>query len=220
MKAIGYIRVSTQGQAEEGISLGMQKSKIEAWASLNETRIVGLFADEGASGKDTNRNGLRDAISACKQHKCALVVYSLSRLSRSTLDTLSISQDLEKSGCDLVSLQEKVETTSPSGRVIFRLLAALAEFERETISERTREALRHMKSQGKRVGSVPHGYRLKDDYLVPWEQEQRIIQLVSELRGKGMTLRGISSELARQGAFNRNGKAYNPKSIASILKVA
>jgi len=220
MKAIGYIRVSTQGQAEEGISLDMQKAKIEAWASLNETQIIGLYADEGASGKDTNRRGLREAISACKQHNCALVVYSLSRLSRSTLDTLSISQDLEKSGCDLVSLQEKVDTTSPSGRVIFRLLAALAEFERETISERTREALRHMKAQGKRVGSVPHGYRLKDDYLVPWEQEQRIIQLVSELRGKGMTLRAISSELARQGAFNRNGKAYNPKSIASILKVA
>jgi len=222
MKAIGYIRVSTQEQATEGVSLEMQRAKIEAWSSLNDCSLEGVYMDEGQSGAKTDREGLRDALCAVKQHKQGvLVVYSLSRLSRSTLQTLTISENLEKAGCDLVSLQENIDTTSSTGRLTFRLFAVLAEFERELLSERTREALSHKKSQGYRTGSVPHGYRVTaGNKLIPLQKEQKIIRLVSELRSQGLSLRQISGELESRGVFNRNGKPYNPKSVNSMLRAA
>ncbi len=83
MQAIGHIRVSTQGQADEGISLEAQKAKIEAWCTVNDYSLVDVFVDVGISGKDMNRDGLLAALKAVDKG-AALVAYSLSRLSRST----------------------------------------------------------------------------------------------------------------------------------------
>ena len=117
MRAVSYIRVSTGEQAQDGVSLELQRAKIRAWASLNDAALVGEYADEGLSGKRADRPGLMAAIAAAKREKAALVVYSLSRLSRSTLDTLQLTADLERAGCDLVSLSEKLDTSTPAGRV-------------------------------------------------------------------------------------------------------
>lgn len=222
MKVTGYLRVSTVGQAEEGVSLEMQERKVRQWCELNEAELTGLHVDEGLSGKNTSRPGLQAALAEVRAHKGALVVYSLARLSRSTRDTLEIADELDKAGADLVVLQEKVDTTTPSGRMVFRMLAAINEFEREQLAERTSQALQHMKSRGRRVGSIPHGYRLAEDgkHLVPNDTEQEILTLVKELRGQGWTLQAISDELAARGAFNRQGRPYNVKSIRSMAMAA
>jgi len=220
MQAIGYIRVSTEEQATEGVSLEMQRAKIEAWSDLTDAELVAIYADEGLSGKNTKRDGLQQALEAAKAHQAALVVYSLSRLSRSTIHTLTIAEELQACGCELVSLQEKIDTTTPAGRVVFRVLAALAEFEREQLAERTRHGMAHKKAQGFRVGSIPHGYQLEGDRLVPNEKEQERIALVAELRSHGLSLRKISAELESRGVFNRHDRPYNAKSIASMLMAA
>ena len=220
MKAIAYFRVSTVGQAVDGVSLEMQRAKVRAWASLHDAEIVAEYADEGLSGKRADRPGLVSALSHAKREKAALVVYSLSRLSRSTLDTLQLTTDLEKSGCDLVSLSEKLDTSTPAGRVVFRVLAALSEFEREQLAERTRGAILHLKAKGQRYGSVPHGFRDEGGQLVKDGREARIVALVQSLRARGLSLREISDELAKRGAFNREGRAFNPKSVASMLRLA
>lgn len=221
MRAISYIRVSTVGQAVDGVSLEMQRAKVRAWASLHDAEIVAEYADEGLSGKRADRPGLVSALSHAKREKAALVVYSLSRLSRSTLDTLQLAGTLEKSGCDLVSLSEQLDTSTPAGRVVFRVLAALSEFEREQLAERTRAAIQHLKAQGKRYNcSIPHGYRDEGGQLVRDEREGQIVELVQSLRSRGLSLRRISDELAQRGAFNREGRAFNPKSVASMLRMA
>lgn len=74
-----------------------------------------------------------------------LVVYSLSRLARSTTDAIAISERLAKSGADLVSLSEWIDTTSASGKMVFRMLAVLAESERDLVSERTKTAMAHLR---------------------------------------------------------------------------
>lgn len=221
-QATGYIRVSTQGQVVDGVSIEMQETKIRQWAALNDVELAGLHVDEGLSGKNTARPGLQQALAEVKKHKGALVVYSLSRLSRSTRDTLELADKLEKAGADLVVLQEKVDTTTPSGRMVFRMLAAMNEFEREQLAERTSQAMQHMKAQGRRVGSVPHGYRLAEDgkHLLPDAHEQEVLNLVRELREDGWTLQAISAELAERGAFNRAGRPYNAKSIRSMVLAA
>lgn len=220
MKAIGYIRVSTTAQADDGVSLDMQAAKVRAWVELNGAELVEMVADEGLSAKDTNRPGLTRALELAKRNKAALVVYSLSRLSRSTRDTLDIVSGLERAGAELVSLSEKIDTSSAGGRVVFRMMSVLNEFEREQLAERTRAAMQHLKAQGRVVGSVPHGFYRDGDMLVLSVGEQKVVELAQGLRGQGMSLRAISDELAARGAFNRAGRPFNPKSVRSMLAVA
>lgn len=220
MRAVGYIRVSTTEQAQDGISLDMQRAKLQAWAELHDAELVAVVADEGVSAKSRNRVGLVEALQMARRERAALVVYSLSRLSRSTRDTLEIVGELEKAGCELVSLSERIDTSSAGGRMVFRMLAVLNEFEREQLAERTRAAMQHLKSQGRVVGQVPHGYRRDGDSLVEHEDEQRVMDLVRSLRDKGYSLRAISDELAAAGAFNRAGRQFNPKSVRSMLLAA
>ena len=187
---------------------------------LHRPDLRAVFAEEGMSGARADRPGLLQAIAAAKRERAALVVYSLSRLSRSTLDTLRLAGELEKAGCDLVSLQERVDTSSPAGRVIFRVLAALAEFERDQLAERTRQAMQHLKAQGRVVGSIPHGYTRDGDRVIPNDAEQRVVALARELRAQGLTLQQIGDALAERGAFNRAGRPYQPESVRALLRAA
>ena len=118
------------------------------------------------------------------------MVYSLSRLARSTADTLAIADQLHKNDVDLVSLSENIDTTSAAGKMLFRMLAVLAEFERDQISERTSSALQHKKIRGELVGSVPYGYSLAVDgvRLVTNDEEQKVLPLVRRLRDSGLSL--------------------------------
>ena len=220
MRAVSYIRVSTGEQAQDGVSLELQRAKVRAWASLNDAQLVAEYADEGLSGKRADRPGLMAAIAHAKREGAALVVYSLSRLSRSTLDTLQLTADLERAGCDLVSLSEKLDTSTPAGRVVFRVLAVLGEFEREQVAERTRGAILHLKAKGQRYGAVPHGFRDDGGQLVKDEREGEVVRLVQSLRARGLSLRKISDELAKRGAFNRQGRPFHPESLASMLRLA
>ncbi len=217
--AIGYIRVSTEGQAVDGVSLDAQRAKIEAWATLNDYELVAVHVDAGISGKGmTNRPGLQAALADC-QKGSALVIYSLSRLARSTKDTLEISERLAKAGADLVSLSEKIDTTSAAGKMVFRMLAVLAEFERDQISERTTTAMQFKKGKGELVGAVPYGFELAEDGVALLENsaEQAAISQAKKLHTGGMSLRKIAAELNRHGFNARNGQAFQSTQILRMV---
>lgn len=212
--AIGYIRVSTSGQATEGVSLDAQRSKIEAWAISNGYELLTIHSDAGISGgKADNRPGLQSALADACQHKGALVVYSLSRLARSTKDAITISERLDKAGADLVSLTERIDTTNAAGKMIFRMMAVLSEFEKDLISERTSSALQHLsRVQKKRVGEIRFGYALAVDgeNLTPLVAEQAVITKIKVLRerkklsfstiGRLLTLLKIPTKQGQPGA--------------------
>ena len=216
MKAIAYIRVSTEGQATEGVSLAAQEAKITAWCLGNGFELADTLIDAGISGKSMDRRpGLQAAISAACEQKAALVVYSLSRLARSTRDAIMISEQLHKAGADLVSLSERIDTTSAAGKMMFRMLAVLAEFERDLVSERTTAALQHKKSKGQRVGTIPYGFQVAEDgeTLITNAEEAKIAGIIRQLRRDGMTLAAIREELAARGIQNRAGKITWPLSV-------
>lgn len=220
--AIGYIRVSTEGQATDGVSLEMQRAKIEAWATLNDYELVAVHVDAGISGKSAiNRPGLQDALADCRKGS-ALVVYSLSRLARSTKDTIDISERLAKSGADLVSLSEKIDTTSAAGKMVFRMMAVLAEFERDQISERTSAALQHKKAKQERVGNIAFGFQLADDgvTLIEDEAEQQVIEAILSMRDAGLSLRKIVVDLERRGFVSRTGQPYQLKQVHRVVQNA
>jgi len=219
MKAFGYIRVSTPGQAEVGVSLDAQEAKVRAWAALNDAEAV-IFRDEGISGKRAdNRPGLQAALDAVAKGD-ALVVYSLSRLSRSTKDTLAIAELLAKREADLVSLSEKIDTTSAAGKMVFRILAVLSEFERDQISDRTRFALAHKKANGEKTGGdVPFGFRARNGKLYPHAEERKAIRLVLGLKAEGLTLRSICRALEAAGVARKRGsRTWHPQIVLDIVR--
>jgi len=218
--AYGYIRVSTEGQANEGVSLDAQRARIAAWCELNGYSLADVFVDAGISGKRAdNRPALQAALAAVKSGS-ALVVYSLSRLARSTKDTIAIGERLEKVGADLVSLSEKIDTTSAAGKMVFRMLAVMAEFERDVISERTTTAMAHKRRQNQRIGRIPFGFDLAADgvSLVRNEAEQGVIALVNELHEQGNSLRKIAAELTNRGVPTKEGgTTWKHTTVARLL---
>jgi len=217
-KAIIYIRVSTTQQADEGVSLQAQEKKARAWCELNDYEVSGVHVDAGISGKKmNNRPALEQALSECELGS-ALVVYSLSRLARSTKDTISISERLQLAGTDLVSISEKIDTTSAAGKMVFRMLAVMAEFESDQISERTKMGMQHKKAKGERVGSIPFGSQLHSNGkdLLPNKIELEIIEIIASLNRDGLSLNKIAAHL-NITQHQPRGKKWYPQTIKRIL---
>ncbi len=223
-KAIGYVRVSTGAQAQDGVSLDAQESRIRAWCQAHEYELISFHSDAGASGgRADNRPGLQAALKTVCRARGALVVYSLSRLARSTMDAITIAERLDNCGADLVSLSERIDTTSAAGRMIFRMLAVLAEFERDQVSERTKAALSFKRDRGERIGGVPYGYRIAADgvALEPNPTEQPAVELIVSLRKRGQTLEQIRDALRERGIPNRRGNlTWRLNTISDVAKRA
>jgi site-specific DNA recombinase len=228
MRAIGYVRVSTTGQADGGLSLEAQRTRIQAWCDANGYTLEAIRVDAGLSGKRAdNRPGLQQALDlACRFRGTAVVVYSLSRLARSTKDAIGIAERLDKAGADLVSLSERIDTTSAAGKMVFRMLAVLAEFERDLVAERTTAALAVKRANGQRIGAVPYGFDLADDgtTLAPNADEQRIIHEIQAMKSTGATLREIAIDLTDRGVPTKTasrtlGRIRQSLGFSSVKKV-
>lgn len=222
MKAIGYCRVSTEGQAQDGVSLDAQQARIRAWCEANGYVLIGLHVDAGLSGcRSDNRPGLQAALLVACKERAALIVYSLSRLARSTKDAIAISDRLAKNGADLVSLSERIDTTTAAGKMVFRMLAVLAEFERDQVAERTKSALGHLRSQGKRIsGRIPYGWDLSSDEqtLVPNPAEQEGLRFIQAQRASGHGRRKIAAALTTAGFPTKTGAPWSPQAVGNILR--
>lgn len=220
-RAVGYVRVSTEHQAQEGVSLDAQQARIRAWCEANVYTLENVHVDAGLSGfRSDNRPALLAALSEACRTRAALVVYSLSRLARSTKDAIVISERLAKNGADLVSLSERIDTTSAAGKMIFRMLAVLAEFERDQISERTKAAMTHLRRQRRRVSRhIPYGFVLAADgiSLVPDQAEQQALTQIRALRLEGLSLRQIAARLTRDGIPTKYGRPWAAKVIHGLL---
>ena len=219
MEAAGYIRVSTEDQARNGVSLDAQTASIKAWAQSLNIMLLRIIEDAGISGTGIRqRPGLQEALKLTCDRKAVLVVYSLSRLSRSTKDTLQIAERLDKAGADLVSLSERIDTTCAAGRMIFRLMAVLNEFERDQVAERTSAALQHKKAQGLVYSPVPYGYARCGDTLVPVESEQVVLKLMCSLRNQGQSYAWIARYLTSQGIPTKTGGKWYAATVRGMVR--
>lgn len=227
-KVVGYIRVSTDEQAREGVSLEAQQKKIEAYCDLYDLELIAIHRDAGISGKSLKkRPALADALGCIASGPASgLVVAKLDRLTRSVrdLDTLITTYfgERAKYGASLFSVTDQVDTRSASGRLILNVLMSVAQWERETIGERTRDALAHKRSKGERISRrIPYGCQLASDgvHLEPCEGERKAAYWAQRLRETGQSLRTIGSKLAGLGYTQRNGKAWHPSSIKALLAV-
>lgn len=216
-KAIGYIRVSTEQQVDEGVSLEAQKAKIVAWCKANDYDLANVFMDAGISGKSMDkRTGLADALKAVKKDM-VLVVYSLSRLARSTQDTLSIADGINKAGADLVSLTERIDTTGAMGKMMFTLMAAFNQLERDVTSERTKAALQHKKAKGEKYSTTPFGYEAIEGRLIEVKAEAQIVANIMQQRQSGSTLVEIATHLNASGIQGKKGGKWHASTVRYLI---
>ena len=226
MKAVGYIRVSTEEQAKEGVSLDNQKAKIEAYCNLKDLNLVSIISDKGISAKNINgRPGIQKVLNMAKKKKVqAVIVYKLDRMFRSTIDALNTTKEFNKWGIAFHSINESLDTQSAMGNFFFTLTAALAEMERAIIGERTSQALQFKIKNGEKVGGrfCPYGYEVDaEGRLYDNETEQKGLSLIHSLNGQGHSLRSICIELECAGYKTKAGLTkWNPKTVKKYLNQA
>lgn len=226
MNAVAYIRVSTDKQAEQGVSLDVQEAKIRMYAELYGIELVEVIVDDGASAKSLDRDGLTRALALLDAGMAdGLVVCKLDRLTRSVRDLGDLIDRYfgPKGSASLVSVEEQVDTSTATGRMILNVLMSVSQWERETIGERTSAALTHKARQGEYTGGpVPYGYRVAACGIRLEEHagEQKVIAAIHEYRAAGLSLRKIGAKLLERGFTPRKGAEFMPSTINRVAKSA
>lgn len=185
MSKIGYARVSTQEQNE-----GRQ---IEAFELYGVDKI---FIDK-MSGKDTNRPELKKMLDYVREGD-TLIVNEYSRLARSTQDLLNLVTQLTDKGVQVVSLKEKLDTSTPQGKLMLTMFAALAEFERELTLQRQREGIKLAQKEGKYKGRQP----------IPFDENKLHRECKKWIRGEQTAIITMSKLNMKPNRFYRIAKKY------------
>jgi DNA invertase Pin-like site-specific DNA recombinase len=220
MRAVGYVRVSTDKQADQGVSLEAQEAKIRAMAVVQGAEIIELIVDGGESAKNLTRPGMERLLELVNGRKIqAVIVGKLDRLTRSVRDLCGLLELFEKKGVALISVAESLDTSSAAGRLVITIMGAVSEWERLAIGERTKSAMQYMKSNSQCVGNVQYGYRRAPDgeHLEPDPHEQTVLSTIRELRAGQATLRGIAAELNARGWLTRRASAWRLEHVARIV---
>src|SRR3954454_23755549 len=166
MKAIGYVRVSTDKQADFGVSIDAQTAKVRAMAVVQGAELVDVIIDAAESAKSLHRPGMARLLALVDAGAVETVIIAkLDRLTRSVADLAELLKRFERRGVSLVSLADSLDTRSAAGRLVLNIMVSVSQWEREAIGERTRDAMRHKKAKGQRVGTVSYGYRVAEDGL-------------------------------------------------------
>jgi site-specific DNA recombinase len=220
-RAVAYLRVSTDKQADRGVSLEAQRAKVQAYAALYDLRLVEVIVDAGVSAKTLERPGLTKALVMLRTGKAdALLVVKLDRLTRSVRDLGTLVSEYFANGRSaLLSVGEQIDTRSAAGRLVLNVLGSVSQWEREAIGERTSAALRQKAAQGEFTGGeAPFGFMVTEEgKLSSVETEQSVIREARALREDGHSLRAICRVLTVRGRMSRVGRPFAPMQIARML---
>jgi len=223
MKTIGYVRVSTDEQAQSGLSLSNQKSKIVGLAEVHDYEIGELIEDPGQSAASLNRPGLQKVLQLVRGRRIdSVIVLKLDRLTRSQKDLLHLLEMFDRFGVSLVSVQESLDTSSANGRFFVQLLGSIAEWERGTIRERTQSAIQQLHREKRRfTRHPPLGWRFDGaGRMIKHDSEQKTLRIIHDLHAQGLSLRKIGEELLGQGMTPRNGSAWSTSVIRNAIRSA
>lgn len=221
VRAAVYTRVSTTDQVREGFSLSAQEAACREYAAREGWEVAegDVFREEGVSGAKASRPKL-DRLRARFGDLDVVVIKSLDRLARSTKDLLSIYEEADAAGVTLVFLRERLDTSTAVGRLLRTILAAIAEFERELILERTASGIRERTTkEAKPWGEPGFGYARGDDgHWVPDPAEVAVARrLLAEYVERTPSFSGIAAVARRQGLKTRRGNDWTPAGVRKLL---
>lgn len=222
--AVGYVRVSTEQQAKHGVSLEAQEKRIVAYCEAHGLSLLQIYKDAGISGeKVKTRPGIMSAVERCKENGAVLVAYSLSRISRKIKHLMEISEQLVRHGGDIACIVETIDTSTATGRMMFKLLALFAEFERDLLIERINTGMEVARNKFQKLSRYsPYGWKEEtvNDRLVPDEAEQEIRSKILNYLNSGLNAKEVRDKLNDSGLRRRGGKKWETKNIISIANHA
>ncbi len=218
--AVGYIRVSTQDQADSGVSLEAQRAKVEAYGTMHDLKLVEVIEDAGQSAKTLDRPGMSKLLRLIRGRNIDVVVVAkLDRITRSVRDLGDLVDLFKRSGVEFASVADHIDTSTAAGRLVLNVMGSVSQWEREAIGERTAEALTTKRARGERVSRfAPYGYR--SDGNGRWladPHEQRAVRLMRSWRSDGLSLRDIAARLERRGFVSRAGTRLSARTVRSVL---
>jgi len=216
--AVGYCRVSTNGQEENGLSLESQKQKIRQYAKMKNLDLGKIFEDV-KTGANLNRPGAQELMRLCRGgYFSDIIIVSLDRLSRNVIDTWKLIKEIfEPNEVHFHCILQNIDTGTPIGRFFVSITAAFAEMEREMISQRTKQALQYCKLNGKAYGQTPYGYKKVKKTLIVDPDEKSTIRRIKALR-RHLSLNKIADRLNEGSSLSKNGKPWTRFSITAALK--
>ena len=222
-RAAGYVRVSTDMQATEGMSLEAQQSAIEGYCMLHGIKLVKICKDVISGGKDV-RPGLQEALRTLQTSADVLIVLKFDRLSRSIKHFCELYETYFKDGTkELVAIRESIRLDSSLGRALVGILLVFAQMEREATGERTKEAINHIRKSGYHFGKVPFGKRTipapdhkRMKILVDDEEEQRVIAQIKTWAEEGVGITEIANRLNAKGTKPPQGERWTNSLIYNL----
>jgi len=212
-----YIRVSTQDQVQHGFSLDAQQDSLQNYAKAMGYDLFKIYRDEGKSAKDMNRPEMKQMLIDAKENKfSAIFIYKLDRFSRSLKDLILTIDQLKEWGIDFISLQDKIETTSASGKLMFHIISSFAEFERNIIGDRTKFGMERKAKEGGFITRAPKGYEIINKQLVlNKEQAEEVKQIFEEFLNTPISL----TQLAKKNNLTTSGIIKLLKNTTYLGKV-
>ena len=204
VKVYTYKRVSTSMQVD-GYSLDAQNDRMEKYAEFNDMVIAGSYSDEGKSGKNiagrTDFQRMLNDIAAKKDNVKFVLVFKLSRFGRNAADVLNSLQFMQDYGVNLICIEDGIDSSKESGKLMISVLSAVAEIERENILVQTMEGRRQKAREGRwNGGFAPYGYKLVDGELQIAEDEAEAIRIIfDKFTHTNMGYTGVVKYLAQQG---------------------
>jgi site-specific DNA recombinase len=222
MIVVGYTRVSSEEQSRDGVSLEAQAEKVNLYCGLHSLGMADLVVDAGVSAKSLDRPGLARVLGLLDSGAATgMVVYKLDRLTRSLADWSSLIDRYfgRPGGPSLMSVSESIDTRSAGGRMVLNVMMTMAQWERETIVERTVAAMSFKRSKGERIsGRLPFGSDLAPDgrTLLDNPAEQQVLAMIRDWRAEGHGPRRIAAELNARGVPAKNGGEWSPSTIQGL----
>ncbi len=212
-----YVRVSTEEQARQGISLAAQEEALKNYASALGYTIFKIYKDEGKSAKDIkHRPEMVQILQDAQAHKFqAIFIYKLDRFSRSLRDLIETIEQLKEWNIDFISLQDKIETTSASGKLMFHIISAFAEFERNVAGDRTKFSMDKKARDGNPITRAPWGYKIENKKLIPTQNSFQVQEVFQEFLNQNISL----TKLAKKYGFSVNGLKKILKNQAYLGKI-
>jgi site-specific DNA recombinase len=221
LRAIAYVRVSTEQQSNEGVSLEQQQAKVAAMAAVQDAELMEIIVDAGESAKTLNRPGMTRLLALVDARQVDVIyVARLDRLTRSVANLGMLIERFERKRVALVSVAESLDHSSAAGRLVVHILGSIAEWERAVVSERTRSALAFKKANGFRTGEIRYGCKLAPDgrRLEPDAGEQRVLARLRELRASGLSCRQVADQLNAEGHRTRRGSLWRFQYISELSR--
>lgn len=217
LKALGYVRVSTKEQAEN-TSTGYQEDRITAECSVNGWKLLEIFKDIGSGADTENRPEYQRMLKAIKKAD-VIVAHKLDRVARNAKEVLGLIDYLKSASKKLLIVDLPLDPFTPIGRLVFTIMAGVAELERLLIIERTTIG-RYSKRErgGYSHGAPPFGFRAENGELVDEPGEQRVVALIRRYRQLRWSLREIAAKLTKDGYKTKRGGAWHASIISKILR--